>query len=1421
MADRRYLLLVNDALKTHLARLPAARRKQIREKLEFLENGMWDAGVRVKKLRGTPRVVFEARMSKGDRLLFTLGRHRDAVAIYLWGLVDHDGISAEARRIEPSNAPFLAFEELEHEDRAELVIEGLPAPYFTQESVEERVPDDYGPQRWLVFDDEEWGRLIASPDPASFEGFLHLTREQEELLASAPPVLVSGTAGSGKTTLSVYYLLRGGRRGGRRLFLTYNPLLKRMAERIYAGLVEKRVEESTAAPPRFALFREIALEAAGGTRAGFSPENEVGLQEFIAILHDHRDRNRIDAELAWEEIRSIIKGATVPLDPRRCAFLVEQFTRGAASAAERRELVDYMAGLRNLGIGRKAEAALERRSLFPDWDQFLAHLARPSDERAAPGLAALQAVADLVAKHPADFSRPLLALEDYLALGRKRAPNFHHDRTALHGVAVFYQERLERAGRWDEIDLARAALRTRAAPMPAAGVSAWDLVVCDEVQDLADVQIALLFRLAADPRSVVLTGDPRQIINPTGFRWEEVKYRFRERGLPVPEVRRLSLNFRCVGPIVRLANALLDLKASLVGLTDTEMRESWKFGGRPPFVLEGVAESELLARLAERGAGQVILARTAEEAQRLRKRLGTELVFTVAEAKGLEFDTVLLWRFAADEGADSVWRAIASGERPGEERLPHVRHELALLYVAVTRTRSTLLAWDGERPAPVWETPEIAPLVFRAGGLDRLSELWKSASTPAEWEAEGDYFSERERWAAAHECYRNAGAEAKLELAAAHVREADGDDAGAAPLYERRGETALAAACWERAGEWERAQRAWREAGEPRRALTCGARLAESRGRLEEAAIAWQDLGESARADSLWRRAGAFDRLARSARAAGEHGKAAELFERARMSREAAGAWEAAGEHERAGDLWLRLGDHAQAARLFRRAGSEEKLLRCLRHLGNNREAALLLEKRGEIEKAVDAFAAAVAESDEARRQLQSDVPPARTKRTALKAAIRLAALGRDAEAAPLFLKAGTVDAAARRYERAGDHLGLARCHEIAGRWLEAARELGSAPPGADRDEPRRAMAIQTLLYSHISAAREQGRQEREAEALLKEAERLAAQGNLVAALARFRLLGAVESVAEVSRALGWHEEAIDWMLISDNTSAALRYAEGGGFPVSLESFDRLAGRYLDDRRRSSKAFEEVCETLLHLLIAAAEPLPAEAMTEKVEGFFARAYGRFIFASHLPDAGLELLLRARASTPIMSLLQYELQVTQEPDARVLEFGERLSRTAEEIADTRLAACRAYFLDMRQFRRPAEGFESAAARLPVARDTVAILGRSRRRYREAVDLLMAEGAIDDAELYCRINHDHGLAAAWAEKRGDMKGALKYYREARDLDGALRCALASGDERTVARAREWRGEMAEALRIWKRLGRKADVARLLKKHPLLNN
>ena len=91
---------------------------------------------------------------------------------------------------------------------------------------------------------------------------------------------------------------------------------------------------------------------------------------------------------------------------------------------------------------------------------------------------------------------------------------------------------------------------------------------------------------------MVLAGDTKQIINPSGFRWEEVRNKFFERGIQVPKVHALRINFRCVGSVVKLANALLDLKQRLIGLTGSEIKEEWKFNGSPPFLLNGLEEGK-------------------------------------------------------------------------------------------------------------------------------------------------------------------------------------------------------------------------------------------------------------------------------------------------------------------------------------------------------------------------------------------------------------------------------------------------------------------------------------------------------------------------------------------------------------------------------------------------------------------------------------------------------------------------------------------------------------------------------------------------------------------------------------------------------------------------------------------------------------
>ncbi len=355
--------------------------------------------------------------------------------------------------------------------------------------------------------------------------------------------------------------------------------------------------------------------------------------------------------------------------------------------------------------------------------------------------------------------------------------------------------------------------------------------------------------------------------------------------------------------------------------------------------------------------------------------MGTELVFTITEAKGLEFDTVFLWEFASDPGARAVWRTIRAGEPVEEARLPHVRHELALLYVAVTRARSTLILYDGTEPSVIWDIDSISPLVVRTADRERLSELWGTASSPAEWEAQGDYFLERGHDAAARECFRNAGNEMKLALADASLRSRAGDWAGAAPLFEQGGDRRQAAECFERASEWARARGLWAILGERRREGACAAQEREQKGAFAEAAKAWEALGEAERALACWEKAGAFDKVGRARARAGEYERAAVLLEKAHLPLEAAACLARVGRSERAAELYFRGGDIRQAAKHYKKIGREDMLLRCYQRLDEHMAIGELYEKKGDIRKAAAAFAQHAARSEENRRRARGIHP--------------------------------------------------------------------------------------------------------------------------------------------------------------------------------------------------------------------------------------------------------------------------------------------------------------------------------------------------------------------------------------------------------------------------------------------------------------
>ena len=1470
---RNYTLLLHDAVRAHMVSLDVRAKQRLREKLEFLQEGLWDAGVRVKKLKGSGRAVFEARLSRGDRILFTLGEPPAADAngngagatrIYVWGVVKHDDVRTSAeRRIVPGNAPFLDFEPALVEELPQFDAGDLDGDYFSP-ALDQPIaapsadaPTDAGPQRWLVVDDEEWRRLLATHQGDHLELYLFLTREQARLVHDEPPLLLSGTAGSGKTTIAVYFLLRhrvrqlaaapeatgepaGGRsmrhataaRGGgargqsvqgaedgtavaagaeRALFLTCSPHLKRFSQRIYRGLVKATELEDAAPAVRFATLGELLGEIMGRAGRPQWQASPAGLVDFHAIFRNHPGAARYDAELVWEEIRSIIKGAKPPVSRRRFAELAAQFAAAQAAQRERNELAEYVVRLGNLEPGARLDNARGRKTGFGSLQEFAASLRDGATARRDEQIFLLQAALRLLERQATRLDQPLLTLREYEGLGHKRAPNFPFDRRDIHRIAEYYQERLEAAGRFDEIDQTRAALQY----LERHGDQfRYDLVVCDEVQDFTDMQLALLFRLAGDPRRTVLTGDPKQIINPSGFRWEEVRARYYERGLQVPEVINLSINFRSVGNIVSLANSLLLLKRSLVGLASGEITERWTFRGRPPLLVEGLAERDLLATVRRGGAGQVVLVRTERERDRLRKALQSELVFTVGEAKGLEFDSILLWRFPAAEGAPAIWRRIAADQVRAAADTPHVRHELNLLYVAVTRARNTLVIWDGEEVSPIWGIETLADQVYRSADGAAVDTLWRRVSTPAEWQAQGDYFMEREHFAAAEECYRNAQAEVDEELARAHRLEREGDHQAAAALFIRHGRVARAAEGLERAGEHLEAARIWRGAGNEMRGVACEAKHYEALGDHAAAADRWQQLGVEEGMLRNWERGREFAKLARfylerevhgeAARyltLCGDHARAAEQFRRAGMLKSSAAEYELAGDHERAAVLYRRLGDN-------------DGLLRSLFNAGMFHDAGLLYEKRGDLERATDCFRRHAASSPRARQELERRLEGIIQKHPGMRAAIRMVALGQPERAAPIYFRYGHPERAAELFRAAGQRQSAAQCLAECGSHREAAREVAAA--GSDEDIQEAAKYLVTYL-----AHGDPDGPDRAGE-LLRSAGRLLRAGNHQLALAHYLAVGSARGGAfmvEVTVAyagLERHAAALEYCLHSGRGAKASAYLDARPElvldPSEVESLVRGPGEDTPPGGRTGPGGR----TRL------------EREDEAVEGVLFRLMHGCLFRGTAPDrrqrmAALLHLLPARyghtcplfveLSDLIVELRRYDVIIDihtsrmarqPPPDELHDHLVSRLQRTAEAQQDPELALCT--LLD----DRPA--FDVGLNELEVSERNVMLFAHSRRHYSRAVAFLLQRGDTDRAASACVFQDDYAGAGRIYEQAGDVALAARFYRDGMCTADALRCFEAIGDEAEMARIYERQHRFDEALAIWQRRGRAQDVERV---------
>ena len=240
----------------------------------------------------------------------------------------------------------------------------------------------------------------------------------------------------------------------------------------------------------------------------------------------------------------------------------------------------------------------------------------------------------------------------------------------------------------------------------------YDEIFCDEGQDLTEIEFKTLVSLCRKPSvgskeglQLAFAGDPLQTINPTGFRWSIIGNDvYSVQGKPV-KLQQLQENFRSDKRIVDFANRIQKIRAYYMEQTAVEQQAFEKDGEMPQIIVAETADEisliqEKLKDLPPESAviiwpddNEEVL--NIQKSEQMLKSIDHNLnLYSISEAKGLEFRLVVLYKLGSSQEAQTWKRYVAERRKISlEDEIP-LLYFLNRLYVAVTRAKSFLVVVD-------------------------------------------------------------------------------------------------------------------------------------------------------------------------------------------------------------------------------------------------------------------------------------------------------------------------------------------------------------------------------------------------------------------------------------------------------------------------------------------------------------------------------------------------------------------------------------------------------------------------------------------------------------------------------------------------------------------------------------------------------
>ncbi len=557
----------------------------------------------VRKLQPGP--FYRARLSDADRLIFRFGEWRGETCLILLEIVRNHAYAASR---------FLRGAAV---DEARLAPVERPGPL----AAADRLP--------LAFLNP------ARPQVHVLDKILSFDEDQENALLQRPPLILIGSAGSGKTVLTLEKLRQ---LPGEILYVTHSPHLVDNARSIYFA----HHYENDAQDVDFLSFLEFVQSIA------VPPGRPLGFADFAAWFGRVRAGAPVrDAHALYEEFNGVLTGSS-------------------------------------------------------------------------PG-------------------QPFLEREEYLSLGVRRSIFPAETRPAIYDLFRRYLAFLPGSGCYD-LNLVCHAHHARCRP-------AYDFLVADEVQDMTAVQLSLTLQALRQPGQFVLCGDANQIVHPNFFSWAGVKTLFHGRhdASRTELLRVLSTNYRNAPAVTEIANRLLRIKQARFGSIDREshhlIRPVSDRPGGVSFLEDTAAVRSELNRKTSRSARFAVIVLREEDKESARRSFHTPLVFSVREAKGLEYEHIILPGLISSQPA--AFREIAAGvteedlqgefayrraRDKGDRSLDAYKFYINAFYVALTRAIAHVYILERDSGHPL-----LRLLRLQAAPAAELAE---QRSTEEEWRAE-------------------------------------------------------------------------------------------------------------------------------------------------------------------------------------------------------------------------------------------------------------------------------------------------------------------------------------------------------------------------------------------------------------------------------------------------------------------------------------------------------------------------------------------------------------------------------------------------------------------------------------------------------------------------------------------------------------